>query len=72
MIVAGSENVWLNGIRLNRGEENDYTIDYSIGEIFFMPKNIIYFDSDIYLGSKISIIRASGTNVRIRGILWGR
>ena len=49
MIVAGSENVWLNGIRLNRGEENDYTIDYSIGEIFFMPKNIIYFDSDIYI-----------------------
>ena len=43
MIIAGSENVWLNGIRLNRGEENDYTIDYSIGEIFFMPKNIIYF-----------------------------
>jgi len=25
----------------------DYIIDYSKGEIYFMPKNLIYFDSDI-------------------------
>ena len=37
-----------------------------------IPMDEGYFDSDIYIGSKISIIRASGTNVRIRGILWGR
>ena len=49
IIVAGSESVWLNGILLNRGEENDYIIDYSLGEMFFMPKNIIYFDSDIFI-----------------------
>ena len=37
-----------------------------------IPQDEGYFDSDIYIGSKISIIRASGTNVRIRGIIWGR
>lgn len=37
-----------------------------------IPQDEGYFDSEIYIGSKISIIRASGTNVRIRGILWGR
>ena len=37
-----------------------------------IPQDEGYFDSDIYIGTKISILRAAGTNVRIRGILWGR
>ena len=37
-----------------------------------IPQDEGYFDDAIYVGSKISIIRASGTNVRIRGIIWGR
>ena len=49
IIIAGSERVWLNGVQLSRGEDYDYTIDYSLGEIFFMPKNIIFFDSDLYI-----------------------
>ena len=49
IIIAGSERIWLNGVRLYRGEDYDYTIDYSLGEISFMPRNIIFFDSDIYI-----------------------
>tara|TARA_R110000824_G_scaffold373105_3_gene563356 strand:- start:896 stop:1219 length:324 start_codon:yes stop_codon:yes gene_type:complete len=37
-----------------------------------IPQDEGYFDEDIYIGTKISIIRAAGTNVRIRGIVWGR
>jgi len=37
-----------------------------------IPANEGYFDDSIYIGSKISIIRAGGTNARIRGIIWGR
>ena len=37
-----------------------------------IPQDEGYFDSDIYIGTKISILRAAGTDVRIRGILWGR
>ena len=37
-----------------------------------IPQDEGYFDIDIYVGTKISILRATGTNVRIRGILWGR
>jgi len=37
-----------------------------------IPQDEGYFDSDIYIGTKISILRATGTDVRIRGILWGR
>ncbi len=34
-IVSGSEAVFVNGIRLERGENEDYIIDYNAGEIIF-------------------------------------
>jgi len=37
-----------------------------------IPENEGYFDDSVFIGSTISIIRAGGTNARIRGILWGR
>lgn len=37
-----------------------------------IPQDEGYFDDSIYIGSKISIIRAGGTNARVRGIIWGR
>ena len=47
VIPSGSEKIWLNGKLLRRGEDLDYTIDYSKGEVYFTSKNLIYFDSDI-------------------------
>lgn len=35
LIVSGSETVYVNGIRLERGEDKDYIIDYNAGEIIF-------------------------------------
>jgi hypothetical protein len=35
LIVSGSETVYVNGIPLERGEYNDYVIDYNSGEIIF-------------------------------------
>ena len=37
-----------------------------------IPQNEGYSDSGIYVADKLSIIRASSTNVRVRGIAWGR
>ena len=37
-----------------------------------VPQDEGYFDDAVYIGSKISIIRAGSTNARIRGIAWGR
>lgn len=35
LIISGSETVYVNGIALKRGENNDYVIDYNSGEIRF-------------------------------------
>ncbi|MCX7611440.1 MAG: hypothetical protein N2043_07630, partial [Ignavibacterium sp.] len=41
IIIAGTEKVFLDGVELKRGENNDYTIEYSNATITFTPKRII-------------------------------
>lgn len=41
IIIAGSEKIFLDGEELKRGENNDYTIEYSNAEIIFTPNRII-------------------------------
>lgn len=41
IVIAGTERVYVNGEQQTRGETNDYTIDYSTGEITFMPRRMI-------------------------------
>lgn len=37
LVVSGSERVFVNGLLLQRGENEDYVIDYNAGEIKFNP-----------------------------------
>ncbi len=41
IIISGTEAIYLDGQKLTRGEQNDYTIDYNSGELIFMPKRVI-------------------------------
>ncbi|MCK4716082.1 MAG: hypothetical protein KAT54_04690, partial [Candidatus Marinimicrobia bacterium] len=47
IVLAGTEKVWLNSKPMKRGENNDYVIDYSTGEITFTPYRLITSDSRI-------------------------
>jgi len=37
LVVSGSERVFVNGVPLKRGENQDYVIDYNAGELRFTP-----------------------------------
>ena len=41
IIIAGTEKVFLDGIEVKRGENNDYTIEYSNATITFTPNRLI-------------------------------
>ncbi len=49
VILSGTEQVWVNGEKAIRGQNNDYTIDYSLSEIYFTTRKLIDFDTDIFI-----------------------
>jgi len=44
-VVAGSETVWLDGIKLRRGADQDYVIDYGAGTVTFTTRHAITAES---------------------------
>ncbi|MFA7229098.1 MAG: hypothetical protein WC061_08685, partial [Melioribacteraceae bacterium] len=54
IVIAGSERVYIDGQELKRGENNDYTIDYSNSEIIFTPRRLITSASRISIDFEYS------------------
>ena len=47
-IIPDSEQIFINGILMKRGENYDYTINYNTGEITFTNNRPIYKQDFIY------------------------
>jgi hypothetical protein len=54
VIIGGSEQVYINGIKIEKGENKDFTIDYNLGEIRFNTTFPITNDMRIWIDFQYS------------------
>jgi hypothetical protein len=78
-IAKGSDRIWVDGQPMARGANADYTIDYSMSEIYFSPRHMIrdgariivdyeairYEDNRQFYFGKSSIDVGRGTSVAV-------
>ncbi|NND72798.1 MAG: hypothetical protein HKN43_14570 [Rhodothermales bacterium] len=67
ILVPGSEIVYLDGIRLERGESNDYIIDYATAEVTFTAKRLIGADRRVVVEFQYSTNQFTRTLVAAEG-----
>lgn len=63
VVIAGTERVFVDGARLQRGQNQDYVIDYDIGSITFTPRRLITTDTEIAVDFEVTAERFDRTTL---------
>ena len=63
VIIAGTERVYVDGVRLQRGQNQDYVIDYDAGNITFTPRRLITTDTEIAVDFEVTAERYARSTV---------
>jgi len=71
LILAGTERVWIDGQLMTRGENNDYVIEYSNGQITFTRKRLITSDSRLTIDFQFSDERFRRNLYSAQGVVTG-
>ncbi len=73
IVLAGTEKVWIDGQQMTRGENNDYIIEYSNGQITFTRHRLITSDSRITVDFQYSDLKYQRSlyGVHSQSSFWG-
>jgi hypothetical protein len=63
VVIAGTERVSIDGIRVERGPNRDYLIDYDAGTILFTPRRLITTDTEIAVDFEVTAIEYGRSTV---------
>ncbi|MGH7595029.1 MAG: hypothetical protein ACREOI_01705 [bacterium] len=71
IVLAGTERVWIDGQLMTRGENNDYVIEYSNGQLTFTRKRLITSDTRITIDFEFSDERFRRNLYSAQGLVTG-
>lgn len=63
VIIAGTERVFIDGVRVQRGQNQDYVIDYDAGSITFTPRRLITTDTEVSIDYEVTAERYDRTTL---------